>query len=80
MFTRLLTAAFVVSAFPASSWASPNPFGATKEECIKISNEKYEQNSDYIQEQLLSDETPLLNAAQDIHKIELQTCATSMFF
>ncbi len=77
---RLFTAAIVVASFPMLGIASPNPFGSSKDECMQISEEKYESDSNYFQEQLNVDETALLNAAQGVRRIELQTCSTSMFF
>ena len=80
MLTRSLTVAIFVAIFPMLGTASPNPFGSSKEECIQLSEEKYESDSNYFQEQLNVDETALLNAAQDVRRIELQSCSTTMFF
>lgn len=80
MLTRFSTAVIITTCFPIIGIASPNPFGSSKEECMQISEDKYEADSDYFQQQLYVDETALLNAAQDVHRIELQSCSTTMFF
>lgn len=80
MLTRFSTAVIITTCFPIIGIASPNPFGSSKEECMQISEEKYEADSDYFQQQLSVDETALLNAAQDVHRIELQSCSATMFF
>lgn len=60
-------------AFVSQSNATPDLFGSNQQECEEYVIDKFEADLSYIQQELFDDST-LINAARDVHEIEMRAC------